>query len=377
MRDETLGSLARPFLKLGTIAFGGPAAHIAMMEDEFVRRRAWVSREQFLDLVGAASLIPGPSSTEVAIYLGYRRAGWRGLLIAGCCFILPAALMVGVLAWAYVRFGSLPQIGAVLYGVKAVIIAIVAQAVVAFARTAIKTWALLVLGILGVVASGLGANPLAVLVGAGVLCTLPLAWRRGRAGWNAPLVAVVGGSAGALSAIAHVSLLKLFLVFVKIGAVVFGSGYVLLAFLRADFVERTGWLTNTQLIDAVAVGQVTPGPVFTTATFIGYLLAGPLGAVVSTVAIFLPSFVIVAASGPLIPRLRRSPIASAFLDGLNVASVALMATVTWHLARSAIVDWITAALLVIGWLLLLRFRINSVWLIVGAAIVGVVRWWLG
>jgi chromate transporter len=301
--------LALAFLRLGTTAFGGPAAHIAMMEDEFVRRRAWLTREQFLDLVGAAGLIPGPSSTEVAIYIGYRRAGWRGLLVAGLCFILPAALMVTAIAWAYVRYGRLPAVGGTLYGVKAVIIAIVAQALVAFGRTAIKSGWLVVLGVAAAVATALGASPVSVFLAAGVLSAATSL--RPHAGltaliWPGPL----GASAVAAS---PPVLAKLFLVFLKIGAIVFGSGYVLLAFLRADLVEGTHWLAEPQLIDAVAVGQITPGPVFTTATFIGYVIAGVPGAVAATIGIFLPSFVLVAVSGPLIPRMRRSRVAGAFL----------------------------------------------------------------
>ncbi len=376
-RRSRARSLVRPFLKLGTIAFGGPAAHIAMMEDEFVRRGAWLTREEFLDLVGAASLIPGPSSTEVAIYLGHRRAGWRGLVVAGCCFILPAALMVTAIAWAYVRFGRLPQVGAVLYGVKPVVVAIVLQALARFGRTAVRTKLLLALGAAGAAASLLGANPLVVLLAVGIVhasatMTGPLAARRG-----ALLLLAAGGGSGALPAAVPASLAKLFLIFLKIGAVVFGSGYVLLAFLRADLVERTHWLTAGQLVDAVAVGQVTPGPVFTTATFVGYLVAGPAGAAVATLAIFLPSFLFVAASGPLLPRLRRSRVASAFLDGVNVASLALMAVVTWHLGRTAVTDAVTAALAALAALLLVRFRAGSAWLILGGAAAGVVAWLLG
>jgi len=376
-RPARAASLAWPFLKLGTVAFGGPAAHLALMEDEFVRRAGWLSREDFLDLVGAASLIPGPSSTEVAIYLGYRRAGWRGLVVAGCCFILPAALMVSAIAWAYVRFGRLPQVGAILYGVKPVVVAIVLQAIVAFARTAIKTRVLLAVGVGCVVAALLGANPLAVLLAAGTLHAGATAARRASRRSRPLVLLAAGGGAGAIPAAVHASLAKLFLIFLKTGAVVFGSGYVLLAFLRADFVERTHWLTGGQLLDAVAVGQITPGPVFTTATFIGYLVAGPAGATVATIAIFLPSFALVAASGPLIPRLRSSPFASSFLDGVNVASLALMAVVTWHLARDAMTDAVTASLAAVAALLLLRFRVGPVWLILGGAAVGLIARWLG
>jgi chromate transporter len=361
--------LALAFLRLGVTAFGGPAAHIAMMEDEFVRRRAWLTREEFLDLVGAAGLIPGPSSTEVAIYVGYRRAGWRGLLVAGLCFILPAALMVAAIAWAYVRFGRLPAVGGALYGIKPVIIAVVVQALVAFGRTAIKSRWLLALGAAAVVANALGASPVLVLLGAGLLASLG-GWRpRGAAALVWPFAA--SGVAGAPTGLA-----KLFFVFLKMGAVVFGSGYVLLAFLRADLVDETHWLTEHQLVDAVAVGQVTPGPVFTTATFIGYVVAGVPGAVVATVGIFLPSFVLVALSGPLIPRLRRSPVAGAFLDGVNVASLALIAVVAVELGRSAIVDAFTLVLAAASAVVLIAWRVNSAWLVLGGGVAGALGQWL-
>jgi len=265
------------FLRLGFTAFGGPAAHIAMMEDETVRRRRWLTRDQFLDLFGAASLIPGPSSTELAIYLGFRRAGWLGLVAGGACFIFPAALMTAAIAWAYLRYGSLPQATAVLYGIKPIVIALVIQALWNLGRAAVRTPFLATLAVASLVAALLGAPPLLMLVAAAALAS--------------------GARATSLHS---VPLWPLFLVFLKIGAVVFGSGYVLLAFLRDDLVARLHWLTESQLLDAVVVGQFTPGPVFTTATFIGYLLAGGRGAVVATVAVFLPGFLLVAVSGPLI-----------------------------------------------------------------------------
>jgi chromate transporter len=368
--------LALAFLRLGTTAFGGPAAHIAMMEDEFVRRRAWLTREQFLDLVGAASLIPGPSSTEVAIYVGYRRAGWRGLLVAGACFILPAALLVTAIAWAYVRYGRLPAAGGFLYGIKAVIVAVIAQALLAFGRTAVKSPWLLALGLAAALASALGAPPVVVLLAAGFVHAAGSGARPDAAAASMAL----GGWGGALGASAApalpASLARVFFIFLKAGAVVFGSGYVLLAFLHADLVERTRWLTETQLVDAVAVGQFTPGPVFTTATFIGYVVAGFPGAVVATLGVFLPSFVLVAVSGPLIPRLRRSRGAGAFLDGVNVASLALMAVVGAELARAAIVDALTAALAIASALALWRWRASSAWLVLGAGAVGGLAQWL-
>jgi len=371
--------LARLFLKLGFTAFGGPAAHIAMMESEVVRRRSWLSREEFLDLLGAVNLIPGPSSTEMAIFIGYRQAGKLGLLLAGCCFILPAAVIVMAIAWAYQRYGKLPQAEALFYGIKPVIIAIVAQALWRLGRSAVKNRTLAVIGLGAVLASGFGINPLSVLFGSGALMMIGQAIRtrpKGVTACFAPILGAAGilpaattGEAVAATAFSNGAL---FLFFLKVGAVLFGSGYVLLAFLRADLVEHRHWLTENQLLDAVAVGQFTPGPVFTTATFIGYILGGPVSAVVATIGIFLPSFVFVALSGPLVPRLRRSPTAGAFLDGVNVASLALMAVVTWQLGGNAIMDTFTLLLAMGAAFVLIRFRINSAWLVLGGAVLGVV-----
>ena len=367
-----LASLALLFLRLGTTAFGGPAAHIAMMEDEVVRRRKWMTHDEFLDLLGAANLIPGPNSTELAIHIGHRQAGWPGLLVAGSCFILPAMLIVMSFAWAYVRYGSLPQVAGILYGVKPVIIAIVLNALWSLGRTAIKSKFLAVMGIIAVVLTFLRIHELLVLFGAGLAAVLvrTVAQRRKdlKSLVTAPALAMFfqAGSAGAAS----FGLWPLFLFFVKVGAVLYGSGYVLLAFIRADLVERWHWLTEPQLLDAIAVGQVTPGPVFTTATFIGYVLGGTRGAIVATLGIFLPAFFFVAVSGPLVPRIRRSPLAGAFLDGVNVAALALMFVVTYQLGRTAVVDLTTIVLALISALLLFRWRVNSAWLILAGAIVG-------
>ena len=410
---HSLGAVARLFLMLGTTAFGGPAAHIAMMEDEVVRRRRWLTREQFLDYVGATTLIPGANSTELAIHIGYRRAGWAGLLVAGASFILPATLIVGAIAWAYVRYGSLPAASGILYGVKPVVIAVVVQALWSLGRTAVKSAWLAGIGLGAIIGIASGVHELAVLAVAGLVTVALEVFRGGaslatRAALLVPvqidsvagaigraggvgagggvggvggLSATVPASAGAALATATAatvagaapfSLTTLFLVFLKIGAVLFGSGYVLLAFLQADFVDRLHWLTERQLLDAVAIGQVTPGPVFTTATFIGYILGGPLGAAVATVAIFLPAFVFVAASGAVVPRIRRSRLAGAFLDGVNVASLALMAVVSWELGRVALVDGITIALALLAAFLLLYRRVNSAWLVLGGAVIGVI-----
>jgi chromate transporter len=341
-----------------------------MVEDEVVRRRAWMSRETFLDLLGATYLIPGPNSTEMAIHVGHRRAGWPGLLVAGACFILPAAAITLGIAWIYVRFGSLPGARAMLYGVKPMIIAIVLQALWSLGRTALRTRLLAGLAVAVLVASFAGVNELVALAGGGLVALLAwLVTRRGGALLAmVPLGAAAG--AGAPAGATAFGLLPLFLFFVKIGAILFGSGYVLLAFLRADLVQRWHWLSESQLLDAIAAGQITPGPVFTTATFIGYVLGRVPGAAVGTTGIFLPAFVFVAISGPLVPRLRRSAGASAFLDGVIVASLALMAEVTWHLGRAAIVDGFTLVLAIVSAIALFRFRLNSVWLVLAGAAAG-------
>ena len=379
----SLGELARLFLKLGSIGFGGPAAHIALMEDEVVGRRGWLTREAFLDYLGATNLIPGPNSTELAIEIGRDRAGWPGLIVSGVAFIVPAALIVTITAWAYVRFGSLPAALSLFAGVKPVIIAIVAQALWRLARTAVKTPWLGVLTIAAIVAEALGVHELIVLLGASILSVMAVAVRPRNAEDRVNTVMPLGGPilastpklTGALGAAvgvpAVVSLWSLFAIFLKIGSVLFGSGYVLLVFLRSDFVERLGWLTERQLLDAVAVGQVTPGPVFTTATFIGYVLAGVPGALLATLGIFLPAFVFVAVSGPFIPRLRRSRLAGAALDGVNAASLGLMAVVTWQLGRASIVSISSCVVALIAGVLLATRRVNAAWLVVAGALAGI------
>ena len=365
----TLREVAVLFLKLGVIAFGGPAAHIALMRQEVVQRRHWLAEQQFLDLLGASNLIPGPTSTELAIYLGYSRAGRPGLVLAGVLFILPAMLLVLAFAWAYVQFGSSPQVGAVLYGIKPVIVAVVLQAIYRLLRTAVKTWLLGLVVVLTAAIYLAGVNPLVPLFGLAI--AVAVLRNRGRVvvPSRLPMLAPVLQATPAAGA-AGFSLGVLFWTFLKIGATLYGSGYVLLAFLHDDFVTHLGWLSDQQLLDAVAVGQFTPGPVFTTATFIGYLVGGWSGAVVATVAIFLPSFVFVALVYPLVPRLRASPWTSAFLDGANAAAVGLMAAVLWQLATGSIVDLVTVALLLGAAVLLLRTRINSAWLVLGGATIG-------
>ena len=373
---KAIRNLAGPFLRLGFTAFGGPAAHIAMMEEEFVRRRRWLTREEFLDMLGASNLVPGPSSTELAIHIGHRQAGWMGLLVAGVCFIAPAMLIVMGCAWAYQTFGSLPQLQGVLYGIKPVIIALVLQAMWLLAGAAIKNKPLGVLGVAALTAALAGGNLLMILLAAGAIAALRAWIRERQVSGNRISIATGAKSlmapATVLTATMPFSLTGLFLIFMKFGAVVFGSGYVLLAFLQADLVGRLHWLTQSQLLDAVAIGQVTPGPVFTTATFIGYLLGGVRGAVIATVGIFLPGFIFVAASRPLLPRIRRSKIAGAFLDGVNAGAVALMLAVTYQLGRAALIDVPTVAITILSAVGLIGFRINTIWLIVGGAVVGVI-----
>lgn len=372
-----IGELAKLCLKLGTIAFGGPAAHIAMMRDEMCIRRRWVSEERFLDLVGAANLIPGPTSTELAIYLGYERAGWKGLILGGVCFIFPAMVMVLAIAWAYVTYGATPDAHWLLYGIKPVIVAIIIHALWGLLKTAVKGPLLAAAGIIVLGLYLAGFNPVALLFGIGALVTLiknaSHLSRPQDSSTGMPLLAGVAVSAGAASGITHAafSLASLFLTFLKLGAVVFGSGYVLLAFLRDDFVHRLGWLSDQQILDAVAVGQFTPGPVFTTATFIGYILGGLPGAILATVGIFLPSFIFVAAVFPIVGMVRRSPWASGFLDGVNVGALGLMTGVTWQLGRAALVDWFTMSIAALALVLIFRFRINSAWLVLGGGILGV------
>jgi len=375
-----LRELAFLFLKLGATAFGGPAVHISLLENEVVRRRQWLTQEEFLDLLGATNLIPGPNSTEMAIHIGLRRAGWKGLLIAGSCFVIPAFLITFACAWFYVRYARLPQLQGVLYGVKPVVLAIVVQALWRLGRTALRTPLATGIAVIALAASLLGMHELIVLLGAGIAAPLlrtggTRLLRRGRstaAILFPPLLPLGLGGATTAAAAPAVGVLPLFLFFLKVGAVLYGSGYVLLAFLRGDLVERWGWLSEAQLLDAIAIGQVTPGPLFTTATFIGYVLAGPAGACLATTGMFLPAFLFVALSAPVIPRLRQSRVAGAFLDGVNAASLALMAAVTIHLLGGAFVDATTIVLGLASLPLLLFARVNPIWLILAAGALGFV-----
>lgn len=363
-----LREVAALFFKLGVIGFGGPAAHIALMRDEVVRRRGWIDDAEFLDLVGATNLIPGPNSTELAIHLGHRRAGTRGLLAAGVCFIAPAVVIVGFLAWLYQRYGTDPTVVDLRYGILPVIIAIVAHALYGLGRSA------LTVPLNGVVAAAAlggylaGVHELVVLVAAGLATILwtNRHWRPDRmvSLLLFPLVATAPNAPDA------VSLRRLFLVFLEIGSVLYGSGYVLLAFLQRNLVDQHGWLTSQQLLDAVAVGQVTPGPVFTTATFVGWQIDGPAGAAAATIGIFLPSFVFVALLGRIVPWMRARPAARAFLTGLTSASLGLMAGVLIELADTALTDLATIAVAAAALAVLIRTKVNSAWLIGAGMLIG-------
>ncbi len=377
-----LGELARLFLKLGCVAFGGPAAHIAMYEDEVVRRRGWMSAEHFLDLVGATNLIPGPNSTEMTMHVGYERAGPAGLVVAGVSFILPAVLITGVLAWLYVQFGTLPAAAPFLDGIKPAVLAIILGAVWRLSRTAVKSARVVTVGVAVLIAVLAGVNEVVALLVGGVLGMLWLRLGSGRGSAGSKVVAVPLGAplaklsglgtlgAGLGAAAVGAPLWKLGLFFLKVGAILYGSGYVLIAFLHGDLVAGYGWLTDQQLLDAVAIGQFTPGPVLSTATFIGYVIGGAPGAVIATVAIFLPSFFFVLSFNPLIPRLRSWPWTAAFLDSINVSALALMVAVTLELGVVVMTSWAAWLIAAVAAVLTLHFRVNAAWVVVGAAAAG-------
>lgn len=376
--------LSALFLKLGTISFGGPAAHIALIETEVVRKREWITRQQFLDMMGAANLIPGPTSTEMAINVGYARAGWAGLCVAGASFILPAALISGAFAWAYVRFGSLPQAVAILAGIKPAVIAIISVAIWRLGKVAVKDLGLAVLGAVAVASFFLRVNPIAILLLGGFFGMITRRFaemRKSRLGmiwpfalsrhWTRlPGILVALGTGAAAVSQARPSVVRIGLFFLKVGAVLYGGGYVLLAFLEQGLVRQHGWLTQQQLLDAVAIGQFTPGPVLSTATFIGYVLGGVPGAAVATLGIFLPSFMYVAILAPILFRLRKSAWMAAFLDSVNVCAVALMAGVTFRLGTDALQNWKAWLIAVASFGALLRWKVNPAWIVVGGGIAG-------
>jgi chromate transporter len=389
-----LGAVARLFGKLGLIAFGGPAAHIGMMEDEVVERRGWLSRQRFLDMVGATNLIPGPNSTEMAMHVGYVRAGWRGLFVGGACFILPAVLVTVAFAWAYVRYGSLPSITPFMNGIKPAVLAVILAAVWRLGKTAVKGPAVAVIGLAVMLAVLIGGvnEVLALLAGAVLGALWLMLGRRGKAGQDsdpgtAAIVPAIGTAvasaststaaalpAASLLAATSVPLWKLGLFFLKVGAVLYGSGYVLVAFMEGDLVETYGWLTRPELLDAIAIGQLTPGPVLSTATFVGYLIAGVPGAAVATLAIFLPSFAFVWILAPIVPRLRDSRWTAAFLDAVNVSAVGLMAAVMIALSGAVLTDWKAWLIAVGATVLAVKVRVSSIWLVLGGAVLG---WVLG
>jgi len=375
--ENRLREIAVAFLRLGFIAFGGAVAHIALMEEEFVRRRGWLSREEFVDRVGAVNLLPGPSSTEMAIYLGQLRGGFPGLLIAGAAFILPSALMMLALAWAYVRYGALPQIAGALWGVKPVVVVLIAQAVWSLGKTALKSRELMVIAAIVLGLAAMHVATLALLIGTGVAWIVANRFGQSRdaqTGTAAAAAGAGGGAAGVASgaATAAATTTGVFVYFLKIGALLFGSGYVLLAVLREDLVTRMHWLTESQLLDGIAVSQATPGPFFTVATFLGYVLSGWRGAGLATIGMFVPAFTYVAITANVLPRLRKSPTASAFLDGVNAAAVALMAFVGFQFAREAVVTPLAAVIAAASAVLAFRFRMNSAGLILGGAVCGLV-----
>jgi chromate transporter len=372
-RQQRLGELAAVFLRLGSVAFGGPAAHIAMIDDEVVNRRRWMGRQQLLDLIGVTNLLPGPNSTELAIHIGYERAGWAGLWVAGSCFILPAMGIVWLLASIYVRYQTLPQLEWLLYGIKPVIIAIILQALVKLGQKALKDGPTAIAALAVVVAYFFQINEILLLLLAGLAVMLIKNLRDGgRAALLLPFTASLAQTGGPAPAATWTGpiWLQLFLFFLKIGSVLYGSGYVLLAFLQRDLVDRLGWLTSQELLDAIAIGQFTPGPVFTTATFVGYLVAGNAGAIAATLGIFLPAFLLVGLVNPWVPVLRRSRWFGGFLDGVNAASLGLMAAVLFTLGQTALVDGVTVGLAVLGAIAVFRLQINSAWIVLAGGLVG-------
>lgn len=372
-RKGTLPEIAKVFFTLGCIGFGGPAVHIAMMEEEVVKKRRWISPEHFLDLVGATNLIPGPNSTEMTMHCGHERGGWKGLVVAGICFIVPAVVITGVIAWAYQEYGDLPDVQPFLYGIKPAIIAVIVALMISLGKKALKTTTLGIIGGTALLATLAGVNEILVLFGAGLVGIL-LFFLRNR---SHRIQAVSPGILLMMTATNDaLSNWKLFWIFLKVGSILYGSGYVLFAFLDAELVAK-GLLSKQQLIDAIAVGQFTPGPVFSAATFIGWQLGGFGGAVAATVGIFLPSFLFVAFLNPLIPRLRKSKVMSAFLDTVNIASVAIIFAVAIEMGKETFLDWRTIVIAVLGFVITFYFRkLNSAFIVLGGAAMGYALWWL-
>lgn len=366
--SSKLKDIAKLFLKLGIIGFGGPAAHIAMMQEEVVTKRKWLTEQHFLDLIGATNLIPGPNSTEMAIHIGHEKAGWKGLIVAGLCFILPAVLITGFFAWLYKLYGQLPEVQPFVYGIKPAIIAIILGAVYPLAKKSLKSLELAIIGVLVLVCSLLNYNEIYLMFGAGIVALLLNSFKNSKNtnSFLQPLPLLQISSTTFLSA----TNLNLFLIFLKIGAILYGSGYVLFAFLDTELVS-SGLLSRQQLIDAIAVGQFTPGPVFSSVTFIGYQINGLTGAIVSTIGIFLPSFVFVALLNPLVKKMRNSKLFSSFLDAVNVASVAIIISVCFAMGKDTITDWRTISIAVLSIILTFGYRkINSAFIVLGGSILG-------
>ncbi|AUP81085.1 chromate efflux transporter [Flavivirga eckloniae] len=358
--------IAKLFLKLGTIAFGGPASHIAMMEDEVVKKRQWMSQEHFLDLVGATNLIPGPNSTEMTMHCGHERAGWKGLFVAGICFIFPAVVITSVFAYLYQEYGQLPNVEPFIYGIKPAVIAIILMAAYRLAKKAIKNVELAILGIITITACLLGINEIAALFGCGLLGLIIYFIKKGRTNLNSFIPLLMFQTIDPIK----IGTLKIFLTFLKVGAILYGSGYVLFAFLDTELVAN-GWLTRQALIDAVAIGQVTPGPVLSTATFIGWQMNGLWGAIAATAGIFLPSFLFVLILNPLIPKMRQSKIIRAFLDAVNVAAVALILAVCIEMIKDSVTDWRTILIAVMSLTTVFVFKkLNSAFIVLGGALIG-------
>jgi chromate transporter len=363
----SLSEVARLFLKLGVIGFGGPAVHIAMMREEVVRKRAWMNEEHFLDLVGATNLIPGPNSTEMTMHIGHERAGWKGLAVAGCCFIFPAVIITAFFAWLYQRYGQLPQAQPFIYGIKPAIIAVVVSLMISLGKKALKSLESGIIGVVAAIAVVAGLNEIYVLFGSGFLGILLYLLKK-------PNKTANGIFPFVLLQVSNQSInlpdIKLFLTFLKIGSILYGSGYVLFAFLDAELVSK-GLLTKQQLVDAIAVGQFTPGPVFSSATFIGWQMGGLTGAIAATVGIFLPSFLFVALLNPLIPRLRSSKIMSAFLDTVNIVSIAIILSVIVEIGKLTLLDWRTILIAVTSFLVTFYFKkVNTAFIILGGAVLG-------
>jgi chromate transporter len=367
---SNLKEVAKLFLKLGIIGFGGPAVHISMMQEEVVVKKKWLSEQHFLDLIGATNLIPGPNSTEMAIHIGHERAGWKGLIVAGICFILPAVLITGFFAWLYKEYGQLPELKPFLYGIKPAIIAIILSAIFPLAKKSLKTVQLAIIGSVVLVLSLLHYNEIFILFGAGIVALfLHILKNNGSDIQTNSLIPLAFFSVPKTTLISATNL-NLFLIFLKIGAILYGSGYVLFAFLDAELVSK-GLLTRTQLIDAIAVGQFTPGPVFSAVTFVGYQINGISGAVISTIAIFLPSFIFVAILNPLVKKMRNSKPFSVFLDAVNVASIAIIVSICYQLGKETITDWRTILIATISILIAFNYKkINSALIVLGGSILG-------